>query len=261
MEFRQMKKVCSLILFLLIIFCSLSFLVINVSAAPDLIVVSSTYWPDKALPWYYYLTGEVENIGDSPAGYVWVNATFYDSNDEILFSDNNLGIEGMGVILPGSKAPFIIGVDLYASDVDHYSFDINFQEVEAIPVGLELISSNQSVDENEKLTVAGEITNTGGYTAKSPLIYVTFYDSEGTVVNVRSGSTNPQDIESNQTASFAIDSPWAFGSQNDLVESYAITAVCDQFVLIHEYSSVVFIPLFMILTLLVLIVYRKKLRN
>lgn len=256
-----MRRALHLMLCMLMIFSSFSFLISMVSADADLRVVSSSYWPDRASPWRYFLTGEIENIGDSPAGFVWINVTFFDSDDTVLFCENNLGVVSMGVILPEHKAPFVIYADLYASSVDHYSFEINYQTVEPIPIGLELVSSNKSLGENDKLIVSGEVKNIGSYTAISPWIHVTYYDSDGIVVNMLRGATTPQDIEPNQTASFTIESPWWYGIANEQVESYAITAVCDQYVLIPEFPAIAFIPLFLMSTLIVIMVYRKIPKN
>ena len=76
----------------------------TVYAAPQVNILTHSGWLDSV--GCYHVSGEVENVGDSPAGFVKVTATFYDSSDTVVATSFSYTM--LKVLLPGRKSPFDI---------------------------------------------------------------------------------------------------------------------------------------------------------
>jgi hypothetical protein len=131
---------------------------------------------------------------------------------------------------------------------------------------LQVISSNFYVDtylSSPSRTVNGTISNTGSSTATSPYVWVTFYDSNGTVVEMSLAYTNPSDLNAGSAGTFEVH---VYRSQTQLpkiasyrvtVQSTEYTAVSEQTVTIPEFTTIL-TPLILAVIIATAIVFYKR---
>ena len=189
---------------LLFTFCFMVFSCQPALAAADVTIVShSSFYNSLDM---LYVVGEVENTGDVATEFTKVIATFYDSQDQII--GNKTGYATLDVLLPGRKSLFNILLlpEDGAMDVSRYTLTVAFSEYdETKPQGLEILSSEQSIDVMDYLHVTGEIKNTASTTATDVYVSATFYDSTGTVIGRNWELTAPSDLAAGETGTFDIE--------------------------------------------------------
>jgi len=222
-------------------------------AAPQINILTHSGWLDSTS--YYHVSGEVENVGDSPANFIKIAATFYDSNDTVIATSFSYTM--LKVLLPGRKSPFdILLTDTeQAAKVHHYSLSVTSSSADSIPLGLEILSNSSYVDDVGCMHVAGEIKNVEAETATYVMVIATFYNSTGHVVAAAFAYSDPSDIDSGQTAPFEI--LLTDTDRVSLVASYDLTAQSDQYALIPEFSPTVIASLFIILAMFAVVFVKK----
>jgi len=170
-----------------------------------------------------YVVGEVVNTGDVAVQNVNVKVLFYNSSNEKIAS-----IEGhtdLNVILPGRKSFYSIRLlesEGALSVVNHTTW-FNWTEIPAgKPLGLVILSSNDSVDVDGHKHVSGQIQNQGTVDSVNTEVSATFYNSTGTVVGTSWVFSNPSTLSPNQTGTFDLE--LVYTQQVSKVASYGLTA-------------------------------------
>jgi len=248
------KVVFGLMLILVFSVLTLTLGIETVYASPQIDILTHSGWLDSI--GCYHVSGEVENIGDSPANFVKITATFYDSTDTVVATSFSYTM--LEVLLPGRKSPFdILLTDTgQAAKVHHYSLSVTSSPADSIPLGLEILSNSSYVDDVGCMHVVGEIKNVEAETTTYVMVVATFYNSTGHVVAAAFAYSDPSDIDSGQTAPFEI--LLTDTDRVSLVASYALTAQSDQYALIPEFSPVIMTSLFMILAMFAVVSMKEK---
>lgn len=182
---------------------------------------------------YFYVIGEVKNVGSTPVKDVNVTAVFYDLNGEIVAL--GYGITTIDTILPGRKSPFEI--TLYSSldslRVHSYMLSIaQLSQAQAKPLGLEIVS-NSSFTDNSGFHVIGEIKNIGSEYTSFVKVVATFYNASGYVVATKFAYSDPKNLNPGQVAAFQIVLNSSVISK---IDHYSLEAESFQYALIPEYN-------------------------
>ena len=154
----------------IIFFVSLLLLIFwptTVVAEPQIEVVSHTSYLEST-EGLFTIIGEIQNIGDQPATNVYITATYYNADNEVI-SDLGGPIVDLDVLLPGRKSPFG-STDLTTDPqlIDHYSLDVSFTPCDPKPEKLEIISHSSTIDPYDGyMHIIGEVENTGDSTTRS----------------------------------------------------------------------------------------------
>lgn len=229
MYMRKLHKLA--ILMALIIFASASFVRSSFQSPTQAVILPthSGYINDYG---YFYVVGEVQNVGDTPIENVNVTATFYDSNGEFVAFGN--GSATLEVILPGRKSPFEI--TLYSSldslRVHNYTLSATFSQADDKPLGLEILS-NSSLADSDGFHVTGEIKNVGSEYTAFVRVIATFYNESGYAIATKFSYSNPKNLSPNQTAQFEILLNTSVASK---VDHYTLEAESWQYALIPEFN-------------------------
>ncbi len=135
----------------------------------------------------YWIFGEFQNLESVPITCKYVTATFYDSsNNQIAIQEWHTGF--LEVIGPSQKSPFFVllsntsGNTALGPKVDHYSLEFTTLYTTSVPLDLRVLSSNTSVDIMDVMHFKGVVENAGSVTANYTQVFLTCYDSTGTVV-------------------------------------------------------------------------------
>jgi hypothetical protein len=208
---------------------------------------------------FYYVVGEVENIGDTPVGDIKVNATFYDVKGD--FVANGTGNAKLDVILPGRKAPFVI--TLYSGElslqVHNYSLSLTaFSSVENKPLGLEILSNSSSFEPPQVFRVNGTIKNIGTRDTFFVRVIATFYNETGNAIEAMLNYSAPSSISSGDTASFEI---LLNGTTAAKVHHYVLEAESFDYSLIPEFDPIILASSLVMLTLVVSFIISRYSRN
>lgn len=233
--------------------------VLPVHATVDIIIVSSSGYLN--LNGYYYVVGEVKNIGDK-AYAASVSVTFFDSNNDILYVRTQNA--SLHVIFPDRKSPFDLSLpDLVKSAmVDHYTMVTNYYEVQSKPLGLVFLWNTSRFEPwgtYERIIVEGEIKNVGTQICSAVYVYATYYSgANGTGYVVESDSRvvisgwNP-----GETLSFSLWHVITPG-RKPLYVSHAVTAESNEYALTPEFSPNMLLSIFVIVTLITVVLAKKK---
>jgi len=241
------------------------------SASPD-VVSYSTYRDALNYSWVF---GEAKNTGNTPATNITINASFYDSSDNLVNSSSTMieGSYGPGksmVLLPGAKAPFYMFVlpQEGTANFDHCGFAVLFEESASKNVGFQIANSScglnltspfQNVDancviRNAAATVVQERVN----------IYLTLYNSTGTVIG-QAYTQEEVNLRPGEVAAsfFQVTTPYPAQAANYTVTAqsanYSVEAESDGVVkVIPEFQSFFILPLLTTASLLTAVLYRKK---
>jgi hypothetical protein len=185
----------------------------------------------------YRVVGEVENVGSQAVNFVQVTAIFLDSNKSVI--DTRFDLTMLNVILVGRKSPFEISLLNVAESamVTNYTLSVTFQTADTLPLSLQIPTYNSTIDVEGRLHVTGQLTNIGNQTAVNTRVIATFYDSGEKVVAASSSFLDPEllgDLNPNVTQPFEI----VLSQERTLyVNTYVLTAECNQYETLPEFSS------------------------
>jgi len=178
----------------------------------------------------YIVAGEVINTGSTNANFVNVTVKFYDSYGEILGTMSSP--IARRILYPGEKSPFkVIFEDYKAKQVDHYEVSLEFSGFDwyvQIP-SLEILTSQYSAFKDELIgfgtvKVEGEIMNTGETVAENVLVYATFYDKYGNVIDAQvGGQEGGLNLEPNEIGCFIIELAMP-NERIDVIANYSLTS-------------------------------------
>lgn len=254
----EMKRNVVLIAGFLAVVSLMAFSVQLVQASSDVIIVShSSFYTSSNL---LYIVGEVENTGDVATKFTKVNATYYDSEDQIITT--KIGYATLDILPPGRKSPFYVMLleDDGALDVDDYSLTVSWSDSEEDKeLGLEILSSSSNTDALDFLHITGEIKNTGSATANEVYVCATFYDSDGTVVGRNWEYAEPETLSPDQTGTF--DVTLIYSEQVAKVASYSLTAESEEYAMVPEFATWASLAVAAALVASAAVVYKKKLQT
>lgn len=205
---------------------------------------------------YFYVVGEVQNVGDVPVGNIQVNATFYDANaTEIAVGSGYAKLE---TLLPARKAPFAITLYSGNLSLQVYSYNLSiasFSIVENKPLDLEILSNSSSY-EYPVFHVSGTIKNIGAKETTFVRVVATFYDENGKVVDALLNYSSPSSILPGETASFETV---ISGTNAAKVHHYILEAESYDYLLVPEFDSTIFsLSLLSSLAFSILVTHRRK---
>jgi len=261
------RKYFRIAIFLLVIMAlvSVSSLSLPVKSAYLSIVSHSSYLSSSGE--YYWINGEMQNLGTEAVLYAGVEATLYDAETTFIAVEEGAVIPF--VVMPHQKAPFIVMFhnSSQASRVSRYTLDLSvFSSIEyPIPEGLRILSQSNFIDYLGYLRISGEVQNTGTKTASDTNVFVTCYDSNGTVVVCGFAYTEPRNIPQGEKATYdimQIDSDRA-----SLVDSFVLSAISEEYrcyeyptVVIPEFSSYTLLLVSLTVVAVAVVIYKQRLR-
>lgn len=243
---------------LLVAVCFMTVSVQPVQAASEVVIVSdsSFYNINDTL----YIVGEVENTGDVATEFTKVTATLYDAEDQVI--DTKVGYATLDILLPGRKSPFYVMVfaDDGSLNVDDYSLTVSWSDYEeGKEIGLEILSSESSMDSVDYLHVTGEIKNIGTETATEVIVCATFYNSEGTAIGRDTEDVDPATLSPNQTGTF--DITLIYPQLVEQVASYSLTAESANYAMVPEFPAWTTMVAAITAVAFAALVYRNKLQT
>jgi hypothetical protein len=243
----------------------------------------------------YWVMGEVKNVGDAPATNITVTANFYDASNDFINSTTTslqavvsfLGTSDTSVLMPGQKAPFfeiMFDEKSGAKNVDHYNLSISFSPSPPVQPML-LLAVDKVIDYKSpinpanavSLYVNGTIKNTGTVTSDSYYVFVTGYDSNGSLLgstyysgsSLAAGATDAFDVTVNNNynldptavkdfATFAITAQSAVF--NDTLFRYfsQYTSVSDITGVVPEFPSILGLLLLLTATAAIMIFSKNR---
>jgi len=237
-----------------VLFLAFSIQLVNASPVLQIDILSHSGWLDSS--GYYHVSGEVKNVGDTPARFIKVTATFYDSTGTVVAT--SFTFSTLSVLLPGRKSPFeVLLLDTtQAAKVHHYSLSVTFSATSSIPLGLEILSHSSYVDAAGFMHVVGEIKNIANGTATYVKIAATFYNSTGHVVATAFTFSDPSDLNPNQKAPFEV--LLLYTNRVPLVHTYELTGESNEYALIPEFPPIINLLLLILITTVVTFLPRKN---
>uniref|UniRef100_A0A6M3M8E0 Uncharacterized protein n=1 Tax=viral metagenome TaxID=1070528 RepID=A0A6M3M8E0_9ZZZZ len=154
---------------------------------------------------YYTVVGEVQNNLQSNINYVKISATFYDSQNNVIGTD--FTYTDMGILKPGQKSPFEISSYPDKISPSNFKLSVSYKDTGNEPYeGLQILSSTSKTDNLGYYETVGEIKNNGNRNSTYVKVIATYYDSTGKVIAKSFTYTNPEDINSGDTAPFKLSS-------------------------------------------------------
>jgi hypothetical protein len=215
---NSLKKTALVAVLFLLLATGLVFLVQPAKAASITILSHSSFIDSIGSYWIF---GEVQNLDTTPVGWVKVTATFYDSDNTLIATED--GYTGLRIILPNLKSPFIILLsnETIASRVDHYTLAVtSSQYTSTIPLDLKILSSSDHLDNIGWMHITGEVENQATTNATDTQVWATCYDSDGKVVAAFFDWANVTEMMPGQKSSFDIG---IWSGRAPLVKSYVLT--------------------------------------
>lgn len=196
---------------------------------PEVYVKSShTYWSGSPSSPFFVVVGEVVNDTAANIGQIFVTATFYDEEDNVVYrtEDQYRGVPLIEVLTPGMTAPFRMIIDFPPGpeifNYEYYEFEVTWTETEEDPILLEVLDSSL-YHESGSFHVTGEARNQTGRTVINAEAVVTMYNQAGEVVGVSSGSLTPANLVSQAVGDFSVNFPAWFGAPDtNAVASYRV---------------------------------------
>jgi hypothetical protein len=201
----------------------------------------------------FHVVGEVENTGIQSVAFVSVTGTFYDSNNTIIVTESSFA--SLEILPPGVKSPFevIVTDQNQAEKVHNYSLAVTESSVTTKNLTLTLIilSNSSHISPSGFLNIVGEVKNNGSSESTTTRVAATCYDENGKVVAIKSGFTDPQNLNPEQITQFnlMIDDE----NQSAKVDTYALQVQSSEAILIPEFTlSYIFIFFALLFTLIIM---------
>ncbi len=163
-------------------------------------IVSQTTYRDGN---FFYIVGEIQNVGTAPAGSIVVLATFDDGAGKVVAT--SAGTSLVDVLVPGQKAPFGIQrfEDPALGPLSRYSLELSLVRADPPPpTGLAVFQDKMWVDQNLRpfvgpsglaqhgpalRHVSGQVHNSSASPSGAVKLVAAFYDANGAVVRAGVG--------------------------------------------------------------------------
>jgi hypothetical protein len=193
-----------------------------VNAEPNSVqILDSTSY---MLSGYYYVIGEVKNIGANPLEKIKITATFYDNKNNVLAS--TFGFATFTILIPEQKSPFKISSEPYLNlQVDHYILTITeFIESNYYPYNkLKIEGTTWGVEQGYQV-LFGDVKNVGDRPATSVNVVATFYDHNGKIVSTNYAFATPDTIAVGESVRFKVNT----APQIIITEYWTLQAQCHE---------------------------------
>jgi len=229
----------------------------NANATNMVIIISHTGYIDSQ--GYYIVVGELQNMGNETLTFVKVEATYYDSQNNIITTRFDLTM--LNKILPGRKSPFLIALldTAQSAQVHHYNLTVSFSTTSPIPIGLEITSHSSQIDMEGYMHITGEIKNTQTKTAHNVKVIVTCYDEQGKVVAATQTELDPEEnyLNPNETKPFELIIGY---ERAPLVYTYELAAESTEYAVVPEMPPII-IPLVLIILTITIIPWKLKIKS
>jgi hypothetical protein len=166
-------------------------------------ILSSSSFTDNL--GYYHVVGEVKNNSPTDSmNYVKIISTLYDNARKVVGTD--FTYTNVDVLRPAEKSSFeiILNDAAQSQKVDSYKLSASGDKTQALPASLKLSVGDSHLDDIGAYHIVGEVTNQGNQKATFVKVSGAFYNSSNAAVAADFTFTDPQDLESGQTAPFEI---------------------------------------------------------
>jgi hypothetical protein len=136
--------------------------------------------------------------------YVKIVSTFYDNTRKVVGTD--FTYTNVDILRPAEKSSFeiILNDAAQSQKVDSYKLSVSGDKTQALPASLKLSVGDSHLDDIGYYHIVGKVTNQGSGIATFVKVSGAFYNSSNTVVAADFTYTDPQDLDSGQTAPFEI---------------------------------------------------------
>jgi hypothetical protein len=153
---------------------------------------------------YLHLFGELKNISNEPRNNIIIFVTFLDARGMQI--GNSSASTAARNLNSGYTSPFEV---LFlnknvVSNVHDFSLQIKSDNGVEKNYLLEFTSVRPHVNIFGFYYIYGKVLNNGNETASNSVIIATFYDKNGTTIDITKAMTEPVNITSGSTASFSI---------------------------------------------------------
>ena len=171
----------------------------------DIVFVDST---NRLNGNYYYVEGILKNKGKGNAYYVKVEIRSFDKYDKLV--SINYGYADPYTLIPNQEATYQIMVE-YDSNIDKFDKKVSWSVEPQTEAPIKEKYKINIVDWNNRLSISGNyiyvegsLKNIGNQTAEKLRIIVKSLDTNGKLVSIDDGYTNPSLIAPNKEAIFQI---------------------------------------------------------
>lgn len=150
----------------------------------------------------FHIVGEVENKGQNNSEKNKVTATFYDEQGKPENSYSNYCY--IDIIKSGDKSPFEI-VCYSAPRVEGFSLIAEGQVTDKPPhLNIEVGEVKTAINPDGYDVITGQVTNTNEKLINIAMVVGSFYDSDGTIINVSVTFCDRHPLNPNETAGFSL---------------------------------------------------------
>jgi hypothetical protein len=230
-----MNKKILVLVFSLVLLASIFYMTNLISVKADsVVVVSSSAFIDSSGD--YQIVGEVLNTGSGTVDNVQITANYYDSHNNLVDTQSDYAL--LNYMQPNAKSPFEIteNAGTIVPQISTYTLQVSSESSSIIEQGLVIISNSSSTDSSGNFNIDGQIQNVGTVASSNNEVYVTCYNSSGTVVDVGTAYTDTDPIAPSSTSTFEISITDL--SQVPLIASYFLTAQSSDYALVSANSVV-----------------------
>jgi hypothetical protein len=153
---------------------------------------------------YMHIFGELKNISDEPKRNIIIYATFVDANG-ISLANASAGT-AVRSLNQGYTSPFellLLNKDA-AKNVTNYFLQFKSETGLEKNYSLQLTSAELRLDIYGFYHINGKVLNQANDTATNSLVISSFYDHNGTILDISKALTEPLNITAGNEASFSI---------------------------------------------------------
>jgi hypothetical protein len=153
---------------------------------------------------YMHIFGELKNISDEPKRNIIIYATFVDANG-ISLANASAGT-AVRSLNQGYTSPFellLLNKDA-AKNVTNYFLQFKSETGLEKNYSLQLTSAEHRLDIYGFYHINGKVLNQANDTATNSLVISSFYDHNGTILDISKALTEPLNITAGNEASFSI---------------------------------------------------------
>jgi hypothetical protein len=154
---------------------------------------------------YFNVVGEVKNTLPSNIKYVKIVTTFYDAQKKVI--GTSFTYTELDILKPNQKSPFELSSYPDKIDPASYKLKVSYSETNEEPfAGLTILSHNANIDDLGYHKIVGEVKNDGTKEATYVKVVCTYYSAGGEVIGTSFTYTDPEDIDTGDSAPFELSS-------------------------------------------------------
>lgn len=145
--------------------------------------------------------GEAINGGSLPVFGVTIIATFYDTGGNLVGASESAAL--LPQTLPTQANPFKLQLLNAPANVDRYELTLRWDEITINTVDRATIV-REEINTDDGIEITGEIRNDHRSDLRDLVVVATFYDENGSVVDVVPGQTSVTSLPPGGTATFSV---------------------------------------------------------